>query len=191
MQANWSILTDLIQIKWNLTEQKRSRNIQTHRGTKIHTPNADHYNCNFKNIFTEKNCYMFNTLFYPLYIMFTALLPSTTPGVSNSRPVGQLRPLWGYFVAPTLMWKFNVSMALRFYVNGTLQCCVRSWTDPPIMLGYMALVGGTSTRLDASRETFLNEWKLQQRCVFFLATLRIFLYDVINTAKHDSDTKWN
>ena len=40
-------------------------------------------------------------------------------GVSNSRPAGQLRPAGRYFVAPTFIWKFNVSAAREFCIVAT------------------------------------------------------------------------
>ena len=54
-------------------------------------------------------------------------------GVANPRPARR------YFVAPTLIWKFNVSAAREFYINGTLHCCVRSWT--PLFFKSLIAVG--------------------------------------------------
>ena len=52
-------------------------------------------------------------------MFYTSLILPSKAGVSNSRPAGQLRPAGRYFVAPTFIWKFNVSAAREFCIVAT------------------------------------------------------------------------
>lgn len=71
-----------------------------------------------------------------------------------------------YFAAPTLIRKFNVSvarewmwMALGHVVCGRPLCCASwSWTHLLITVGHMAPGGGPSPGLNASRETYHNNY---------------------------------